>query len=86
MIQEFLTTGLGAALLLKERVDKEMNKLQEHGKLGKEDAQALLEKLKTRGQEEEDKLKQHIKEALKEAINELGLATKADIEALKEDK
>ncbi len=86
MIQEFLTTGLGGALLLKERVDEEINKLQERGKLGKEDAQNLLEKLKTRGEEEEAKLKQHIKEALKEAIDELGLATKADIEALKDNK
>lgn len=86
MIQEFLTTGLGGALLLKERVDEEIEKLQERGKLGKEDAQAFLDKLKIRGQEEEDKLKQHIKEALKEVIEELGLATKADIEALKDKK
>jgi polyhydroxyalkanoate synthesis regulator phasin len=86
MIQELLTTGLGGALLLKERVDEEIAKLQERGKLSKEEAQTFLDGLKTRGQEEEEKLKQHIKEALKEAIDELGLATKADIEALKDTK
>lgn len=86
MIQELLTTGLGGALLLKERVDEEIEKLQERGKLSKEDAQTFLDKLKTRGQEEEERLKQHIKEALKEVIDEIGLATKADIEALKERK
>lgn len=84
MIKEILYTGLGGALLLKERVEEEVEKLQEKGKLSKEDADTFIEKLKTRGEEEEEKLKAHIKEALKEVINEMGLATKSDIEALKE--
>ncbi|MFT7824885.1 MAG: hypothetical protein ABXS92_08995 [Sulfurimonas sp.] len=84
MIKDILYTGLGGALLLKERVDEEIEKLQEKGKLSKEDADKFLEKLQNRGEEEEEKLKERIKEALKEAIDEMGLATKADIEALKE--
>jgi len=84
MIKEMLYTGLGGALLLKERVDEEIGKLQEKGKLSKEDADKFIEKLKTRGEEEEEKFKSHIKEALKEVIEEMGLATKADIEALKD--
>lgn len=84
MIKEILYTGLGGALLLKERVEEEVEKLQEKGKLSKEDADTFIEKLKMRGEEEEEKLKAHIKEALKEVINEMGLATKSDIEALKE--
>lgn len=84
MIKELLYTGLGGALLLKERVEEEVEKLQEKGKLSKEDADKFIEKLKVRGEEEEEKLKAHIKEALKEVIDEMGLATKSDIEALKE--
>ena len=84
MIKEILYTGLGGAILLKERVEEEIEKLQEKGKLSKEDADAFIEKLKTRGEEEEEKVKTQIKEALKEVIDEMGLATKADIEALKE--
>ncbi|WP_309500149.1 hypothetical protein [Sulfurovum sp.] len=84
MIKEILYAGLGGALLLKERVDEEIEKLQERGKLSKEDAEKFLEKLKTRGEEEEEKMKTYIKEALKEVIDEMGLATKADIEALKD--
>ena len=84
MIKEILYTGLGGALLLKERVEEEVEKLQEKGKLSKEDADTFIEKLKTRGEEEEEKLKKEIKEALKEVIDEMGLATKSDIEALKE--
>ncbi len=84
MIKELLYTGLGGAILLKERVEEEIEKLQEKGKLSKEDADRFIEKLKIRGEEEEEKLKTHIKDALKEVINEMGLATKADIEALKD--
>ena len=84
MIKELLYTGLGGAILLKERVEEEVEKLQEKGKLSKEDADKFIEKLKVRGEEEEEKLKAHIKDALKEVIDEMGLATKADIEALKE--
>ncbi|MBD3792180.1 MAG: hypothetical protein IE918_08555 [Campylobacterales bacterium] len=86
MIKEIIYTGLGGAVLLKERVDEEIKKLEEKGKLSKEDADKFLEKLQTRGEEEEEKLKSRIKEALKEVIDEMGLATKADIEALKKEK
>lgn len=86
MLKELIYTGLGGALLLKERVDEEIDKLQEKGKLSKEDADTFMKKLQTRGEEEEEKVKEKIKEALKEVIEEMGLATKTDIEALKERK
>ena len=86
MLKEMLYTGIGGAMLFKERVEEELNRLEEKGKLSKEDAQQFLDDLKTKGEEEEGKLKDQIKEALKEAIEELGLATKEDIEKLKTDK
>ena len=84
MLRELLYTGLGGAVLLKERVDEEIKKLEEKGKLSKEDADKFLEQLQTRGEEEEEKLKAKIKESLKEVIEEMGLARKTDIEALQE--
>ena len=86
MLKEMIYTGIGGAMLMKERVDEEMKRLEEKGKLSKEDAQQFLDDLKTRGEEEESKLKAQIKEAVKEVIEELGLATKEDIEKLKTDK
>ncbi len=86
MLKEMLYTGIGGAMLFKERVEEELNRLEEKGKLSKEDAQQFLDDLKTKGEEEESKLKDQIKEALKEVIEELGLATKEDIEKLKTDK
>jgi polyhydroxyalkanoate synthesis regulator phasin len=83
MLQELMYTGLGGAMLLKENVERELKRLEEKGRLSKEESESFMDKLEKRGKEEEQKLKEEIKKALKEVIEELGLATKADIEALK---
>jgi len=86
MLKEILYTSIGGAALFKERVEEEIKRLQERGKMSKEDAGEFLDKLKVRGEEEENRVKAELKEALKEVISELNLATKEDIERLKSDK
>ena len=78
-------TGIGAAALLKERVEEEVAKLEERGKIKADDAKTLLDSIEQRGREEDEKMKQAFKDGLKEAIAELGIATKEDLEKLKED-
>lgn len=85
MLREFFYTGIGAASLLRERVEEEVKKLEEKGKLGANDAKSLMESIEARGKEEDEKLKARLKELLKEAMDEIGIATKADIEALRKD-
>jgi len=85
MLKDLIYTGIGAALVLKERVESEVNKLEEQGKLKKEDAKQLLDTMEQKGKEEELKFKEQLKATLKEVIDELGLVTKADLQALKED-
>jgi polyhydroxyalkanoate synthesis regulator phasin len=83
MLKELLYTGMGGALLLKEKVEEELKKLEEKGKLNATDSKSFLEGLKTRGEDEEKRLKEELKTAIKEVIEELGIATKKDIEALR---
>jgi polyhydroxyalkanoate synthesis regulator phasin len=83
MLKELLYTGMGGALLLKERVEEELKKLEEKGKLSATDSKSFLEGLKTRGEDEEKRVKEELKTAIKEVIEELGIATKKDIEALR---
>lgn len=85
MLKDLLYGGLGAALLLKERVETEVKKLEEQGKIKTTDAKSFLESLETKGKEQELHFKEELKYALKEAIDELGLATKEDIAKLKEE-
>lgn len=85
MFKDLIYTGIGAVAILKEKVEAEVKKLEEEGKLKTTDAKSFLESIETKGKEEEAKLKEQLKSALKEVIDELGLATKADLEKLKED-
>jgi polyhydroxyalkanoate synthesis regulator phasin len=85
MLKDLLYTGLGGVMLVKDRVDEEIARLEEKGKLSREDAENLMQRLRDRGEEEEACLKAQIKEAVREVINELGLATKEDIASIKKD-
>ncbi|OIP55755.1 MAG: hypothetical protein AUK54_03425 [Helicobacteraceae bacterium CG2_30_36_10] len=85
MFKDFLYTGIGAAMVLKEKVEAEVKKLEEQGKLKTTDAKSFLNSIEVKGKEEEVKFKEQLKSTLKEVIDELGLATKADLEKLKED-
>ncbi|WP_295420469.1 hypothetical protein [Sulfurovum sp.] len=86
MLKDLIYIGLGGALLAKEKVEKELSELVEKGKLNKEEAQKLLDKAKAKGEEEEKEVKAKLKEAIREVLEEMDLATKADIEALRKEK
>ena len=85
MLKDILYTGLGMGVVLKERVESEITRLQEEGKLKKDDAASLIESLSSKGKEEEAKLKELFKTSIREVIDELGLATKEDIAKLKDE-
>jgi len=85
MLKDLIYTGIGAAALLKEKVEAEVKKLESEGKIKTTDAKSFMESIEKKGKEEEDKIKEQLKSALKEVIDELGLATKADLEKFKED-
>lgn len=83
MLKELLYTGMGGALLLKEKVEEELKKLEEKGKISTTDTKSFLDSLKTKGADEEKRLKEELKSAIREVIEELGIATKQDIESLR---
>lgn len=85
MLKDLIYTGIGATQLLKEKVEDELKKLEEKGKINSKDAKTFIESLESKGKDEEEKFKVKIKESLKEVIDELGLATKKDLEKLKKE-
>ncbi|MDD2450268.1 MAG: hypothetical protein PHG10_11450 [Sulfurimonas sp.] len=85
MLKELLHTGIGAAVILKQKVEDELKKLEDEGKIKTRDAKSFLESIETKGKEEEQRIKEQLKSTLKEVIDELGLATKEDLIKLKED-
>ena len=85
MLKELIFTGLGGALVLKEKIEDELKKLEEKGKLDTKDVKSFLESLEQKGKESNEKFKAELKSTMKEIIDELGLATKEDLAKLKED-
>ena len=81
MIKELLHTGIGAGLLLKEKVEEEMKKLEDEGKIKSTDTKSFFESIENKGKEEEAKNKEELKSLLKDIIDDLGLATKDDLDS-----
>jgi polyhydroxyalkanoate synthesis regulator phasin len=84
-LKDILHASSGAFMLAKEKIESELNELVEKGKMSKDEAKEFLEKAQAKGKDEEEKLMSKIKDSLKEIINEMGLATKDDLEKLKEE-
>jgi polyhydroxyalkanoate synthesis regulator phasin len=85
MLKELIFTGLGGALVLKEKIEDELKKLEDKGKIDTKDVKSFLESLEQKGKESDEKFKTELKSTLKEIIDELGLATKDDLQKLKEE-
>ncbi|MFA9373632.1 hypothetical protein [Poseidonibacter sp.] len=85
MLKELMFTGLGGALLFKQKVEEELQKLEEKGKLDTKDVKSFLESLEEKGKKSDEKFKEELKVTIKEIIDELGIATKDDLAKLKED-
>ncbi len=83
MLKDLFYLGIGGALLAKEKVEEELDKLIEKGKVSKEDVQNIIEQAKKKGEEEEKRARRELKKLLKEVVREMDLATKKDIEELK---
>ena len=83
MLKELLHVGLGSVVVVKEKIEEELKVLQEEGKINSTDAKSFIESITKKGEEEDERVKAKIKEMLKEAIEELGVATKKDLEDLK---
>lgn len=85
-MKDLLYASLGGMMVLKEKVEAEIKKLEEKGKLSREDGEKFIKELQEKGKEGEDEFKSKVKDALKELIDELGLVTKEDIAHLKNEK
>lgn len=85
MIKELIYSGMGAAVVIRQKVEDEIKTLEKNGKIKKTDAKEFLKSLEQKGKSEDKKIKKQIKGIIKEVINELDLVTKKDLEKLKEE-
>jgi polyhydroxyalkanoate synthesis regulator phasin len=82
MLKELIYLGVGGALLAKEKVEEELSELVERGKVSREEAKNIIDKAVQKGQEEEEKLEKRIEESIRRVLEEMGVATRKDIEEM----
>ena len=67
MLRELIFTGLGGALVLKDKIEEELKKLEEKGKLDTKDVKSFLESLEQKGKESDEKFKAGLAKSIKSA-------------------
>ncbi len=82
--KEFLYTLLGGALLLKDRFSDQFDDILKKGEESKEDIKTTAGESFAKASEQKDEIESELKSKIKAIVDELGLATKEDIQELKE--
>lgn len=84
-LEQLFYIALGGALSVKDKLEKNSEEISKWQSEAEANARAFLDELSQRGAQEKDQVKELLREQIKEVINELGLATKADLAELKKD-
>jgi polyhydroxyalkanoate synthesis regulator phasin len=89
MIKKIFLVGVGASVLTAEKAKALVDELVEKGEVSKQDAGTFLDDLKERGikerQQLEDNLKAQVETHVKNAMDKLGVVSKKDLDALREE-
>jgi len=81
-IKDMLIAGLGVYTLTRDRIESIVNGLVDRGGLKQSDAQALVEKLSARAEQERAVLAEIVREQMSQTVSALGVVTHDDLGAL----
>ncbi len=84
-LEQLFFATLGGALAVKEKIEANSEELKAWQEKSEENARACFDEMAERGEKEKDHFRNMFKDILKEVIDELGLATKADLDKLKKE-
>ena len=84
-LEQILYTLLGGALAVKDKIETNSDEIKACQEKSEEKARTFLDEMSQRGEEEKDQVRERFKDILKEVVAELNLATKDDLEKLKQE-
>ena len=82
LIEKGLLAGLGLLSMTREKAEKVIDELSSEGELQKGEVKQWVDQLSSRGEEERQALRSLVRDELKKVLDEMGLATKEDIQKL----
>jgi polyhydroxyalkanoate synthesis regulator phasin len=84
LLEKGFLAGIGLLSMTREKAEKLIDELSHEGELQKSEMKQWVDKLSDRGEEERQALRKLIRDELKKVLDEMGLATKEDIQKLHE--
>jgi len=84
-LEQLFFATLGGALAVKEKIEASNEELKAWQEKSEENARAFFDEMAQRGEQEKDQFRKMFKDILKEVVEDLDLATKADLAKLKKE-
>lgn len=84
-LEQLFYAVLGGALTVKEKIETNNDEIKACQEKTEEKARNFLDEMSQRGEQEKEEFKKMFKDTLKELVKELNLATRDDLEKLKQE-
>lgn len=85
IMRKLLLTGVGAALLTKEKIEEVVGDMVNQGKISKEEGAGLVNDLVNRANLERERMNLKVKEEVQRNLRRSGMVTEADLRELKQE-
>lgn len=84
LLRKGFLLGVGAALAGKEKLDAKLKELVAKGEITPQQAKDLIQRFVEKGEAKSNEWNEKNQENMQKKVNDLGLATKAEVDALKQ--
>jgi polyhydroxyalkanoate synthesis regulator phasin len=84
-LEQLFYAALGGALTVKEKLEASNDEIKACLERNEGNARTFFDDMAQRGEKEKDQFKGMLKDVLKDLVDELNLATKDDLEKLKQE-
>ena len=84
LLEKGFLAGIGLLSMTREKAQKIIEELGHEGEVQKSEVTRWVDQLSSRGEEERQALRKLIRDEMKKVMDEMGLATKEDIQKLLE--
>ncbi|HEU4744881.1 MAG TPA: hypothetical protein VFS61_06575 [Anaerolineales bacterium] len=82
VLEKGFLAGIGLLSMTREKAQKVIEELTHEGELQKNEVKQWVDQLSDRGEEERQALRKLVRDEVKKVLDEMGLATKEDIQKL----